>query len=87
MNNLEIIGVSVAGIIVLGGLVWFNNSENKSENKKKTHNSISRSPRFQRDPYERSRLEFDKNLYKSLGTTRKTEGLNNKSGTRRKIFI
>ena len=83
MNNLEIIGVSVAGIIVLGGLVWFNNSENK----KKTHNSISRSPRFQRDPYERSRLEFDKNLYKSLGTTRKTEGLNNKSGTRRKIFI
>ena len=83
MNNLEIIGISVAGIIVLGGLVWVNKSENK------THNSISRSnyTKFQSDQYERRRLESDKNLFKSFGTRRKSENVNNKFGTRRKIMI
>jgi hypothetical protein len=88
MNNLQIIGISVAGLLLAGVLLFKTKSVNEKNNTiRRSNNTISRSnyTKYQQDMHEKRTREFEKNLFKSFRTQRKTESSNKLGGTRRKF--
>jgi len=90
MNNLAI-GIVTGCAILLGGLLAVNYKNNTVASRSTPHYSdlfdVNKKhyTKYKQDMHEKRTREFEKNLFKSFRTQRKTESSNKLGGTRRKF--